>query len=246
MTMNNLTAMLTRTLAAKTDAALERLADLDAEVALAFAVAEEAATRKIIAAVAGLEAGLADRASRFEDRLAHLATEALDAALATLGECIDRLGYHEEGKPVAEETRIPTREEIEAAEYDARYVPTPEAIAEEEVFGDDPSLEADMNELKEEDESARRGELVAAQVVEAERPATAAPDDDEDGEDTEDTDDDEESAQALPFVYDAEGLHECRGAGRQKRYSPVDIPEPGGLYWVRGKGKRWVQVIFAG
>ena len=263
----NLVSKLAAALEQRTDAALADLAALDEGVALAFEQAALAADVRLTAALAQLEESIADRTRRFEERLAAMATSALDAALETLGRQVDAL----RGDPVATRAHEPAAEPAQepaqeptpaiAAEAPAQEPPArePEPVQEpvqlpDEVLGEDPWYDSTMNREKEidelDDDGDHRGELAEpaddqagagtrreAALAQALAAEPAAIAGPEEDEDGNDPDDDGQEARAIPIVASADGLCERRGQGRGTRYVPCEFPRAGETYYLRTGGK---------
>lgn len=235
----NLIEKLTKNLEAKTEAALGKLANLDAEITSAFLAAQGAAQAKINDRLQQIESDLTHHIHTFEERLADMAADAFELALQRLDQRIAELGTHLNGKP------IPTPE-AEAERLAEQSTREQERLAEEIA-----SAQAELNHDKEDEqqEPAAVYQSSAAQVTEADRPGLVVePEDDEDTEDGDDPDSDDEAAQEVPadleIVHSAEGLYERLS---ERRYVPVTEPIVGGTYYVKNpsrKPSRWKAVVY--
>ena len=224
-TTNPIITRLANVLNAKTEAALQALASLDAEILDTLAEMEEAARARFHLAQVQLDINTKDRLQAFAGMLDNLAADAMGRAVSGLLSSIEELASTISPSMTTQPT-TPTVEVI------PEPMPEPVTVTQPVEQIDPEYIPAPLP--------------VAAHAVEP-APVGILPEDDQDQDDEEDGIEDagllSEQFDEIEATDCPDGLHERQGTGRKTRYTLVEFPLPGEVYY-RKQGRKWLPVRY--
>ena len=216
---NPMIVKLAETLQARIEASLANLKALDSAIADAVADAEESARNQFFLAQCQVEVNTRDRLAGFASTINELSRDAVARATAGLLDQIEAMT--QPIQPIngcrveeAEKTAIISGEILLPLP-----VPAPEPVPVAQPTEQQPEAEALP---------------VAAHTVEATSVGIVT---------EEQIDEDGLCPDSQPTTSNPEGLHIRTGEGKQTRYVPASVPEPGQVYYQR-VGRRWQPVTF--
>lgn len=247
----NIIDRLNATINDRVERQLAQFDGLEAQIVAAIQQAEADAARRINAVAESIDGTLRAELAALDERLAVIATNAFSMACDRIAATLDP-STTTTPEPTGIPCPIPTYEEIQA-EQEADPIPSIEQVQHD--------LE-ECREQAEEEYIERTTPAVAAHAVAYDHPAMIDEDDTDDNEsdledasddDTPDFDDDsaimedagDQDGDGIATTYSTDDLYEKRGNGRGSRYTPVDFPEPGNVYYRKIDG-RWTAVRLVG